>query len=560
MTRTVRILLSAILLLIVLAVPAFANTAVRVVTGITSVSLGLTAGVNESYALNARLSDGSAADGMTYHSTNESVVTVSEDGVLTAHMFGAARVIVGCPQAKSATVTVKVSKIRAKSLKLNKSKATLTAHRSGLQLIGTVKPATVDTDAVSWTSSVPSVATVDETGYVTPLKAGKTVITCRTTDGSGLKRKCTVTVKALVPSSVAVTPESVSIAPNSTCQLTAEVAPADADNKNVIWCCSNKNVAAVTSTGLVRGIKSGNATITCKTKSGGKIAKIKVTVGFADSNINVCLIAQENYRGEGLHLPGTIQDAENLKAFFEDMQIGQKSLTVKQHNDLTAGSIINTLNSLAAGTGENDVTILYYTGHGMDSSTSKELRGALVGVDYTGTRGYVTVDTVKSCLDKIPGTVVVILDSCLSGQYITAKTTKVIPATEAQIKAYQEAVIGAFAKSASVLSKGNESLISTSTKSKYKILTACSPLQESYMISTEEDEHVYQSIFTMYLCDSFFFMNKSDKNHNKLISLNEAFQYVKPRVDTLARSYGGKQTVSVWPAKDPFAIYGRLPN
>ncbi len=51
-----------------------------------------------------------------------------------------------------------------------------------------------------WNSSNPKIATVDEDGIVTALKAGKTTITCTTNDGSKLKAKVTVDVKVPVSS------------------------------------------------------------------------------------------------------------------------------------------------------------------------------------------------------------------------------------------------------------------------------------------------------------------------------------------------------------------------
>ena len=54
-------------------------------------------------------------------------------------------------------------------------------------------------EPLSWRSSKPAVASVDETGLVTALSAGKAVITCAATDGSGTKS--TVTIRVLCPAS-----------------------------------------------------------------------------------------------------------------------------------------------------------------------------------------------------------------------------------------------------------------------------------------------------------------------------------------------------------------------
>ena len=61
-------------------------------------------------------------------------------------------------------------------------------------------------------------------------------------------------------------------------QLTATIDPPEAVNQDVEWSTSNKNVATVSSTGLVTAVATGNATITVTTKEGGKTATCEVTV------------------------------------------------------------------------------------------------------------------------------------------------------------------------------------------------------------------------------------------------------------------------------------------
>ena len=63
---------------------------------------------------------------------------------------------------------------------------------------------------------------------------------------------------------VSVSPATASVEAKKTVQLTATVAPADATNKRVTWSSSNTSVATVDSTGKVRGVSQGTATITAK--------------------------------------------------------------------------------------------------------------------------------------------------------------------------------------------------------------------------------------------------------------------------------------------------------
>lgn len=61
-------------------------------------------------------------------------------------------------------------------------------------------------------------------------------------------------------------------------KLKATVNPSDGDNKSVLWESSNKNIITVDSSGNVKAISPGKATVTVKTVDGGKVAKCEVTV------------------------------------------------------------------------------------------------------------------------------------------------------------------------------------------------------------------------------------------------------------------------------------------
>ena len=62
--------------------------------------------------------------------------------------------------------------------------------------------------------------------------------------------------------------------------LKATVTPSALLDKSVIWKSSNTKVATVSSTGKVKGVKAGTATITCISNLTGAKATCKVTVGY----------------------------------------------------------------------------------------------------------------------------------------------------------------------------------------------------------------------------------------------------------------------------------------
>ncbi len=68
--------------------------------------------------------------------------------------------------------------------------------------------------------------------------------------------------------------------------LSASVSPSTATNRTVTWTSSAPGVATVSSTGRVRAVSPGTATITATTENGGKIARCYVTVASAACTVS----------------------------------------------------------------------------------------------------------------------------------------------------------------------------------------------------------------------------------------------------------------------------------
>ena len=145
------------------------------------------------------------------------------------------------------------------------------------QLVATVLPAGEGVDrAVTWTSSDPSVATVDENGLVKYVKPGYCTIVCKTTDGAYIAT-CNFIISIPVEQiKLDYTDEIMSI--GSTLRITAEVLPVTATNRTVVWESSNTNVCIVDSNGLVEAVGTGSCTILCKSLDGNYTAMCNIYV------------------------------------------------------------------------------------------------------------------------------------------------------------------------------------------------------------------------------------------------------------------------------------------
>jgi uncharacterized protein YjdB len=79
-------------------------------------------------------------------------------------------------------------------------------------------------------------------------------------------------------SNVEVLPATVTLHEGNTLQLTTEISPWDASNRNIVWTSDNTSVATVSTTGLVTAVAIGTANITATTVDGAKTASSVVTV------------------------------------------------------------------------------------------------------------------------------------------------------------------------------------------------------------------------------------------------------------------------------------------
>ncbi len=239
--------------------------------------------------LSATILPSSATDQeLTWTSSKKSVATVSQTGKVTAKKAGKAVITAKAKDGSgvSAKCVITVSPVLVTGLEMSKSSASISLRQSKLktlQLSVSVTPAIASNQAVTWKSSKKAVATVNSQGLVTAKKAGKTVITATAKDGSGVKARCTITVRPYLVTKLKMNKSAATIyAGNSsknTVRLRVSVTPAKASYKKIAWKSSRKSVATVNSNGLVTAKKAGKTVITAKAKDGsGKTARCTITV------------------------------------------------------------------------------------------------------------------------------------------------------------------------------------------------------------------------------------------------------------------------------------------
>jgi uncharacterized protein YjdB len=237
--------------------------------------------VGESFQFSATTRDASGGvltgRQVTWSSNNESVVTVSASGLATALAPGGA-IVTATSEGKSSPASVTVAAIPVASVVVQPTTQALvegqTAQIRAQPMDVTGKPLTGR--VVLWSTSNAAVATVTSTGVVTAQAPGNAVITATSEGKSGTSA---VTVAALPPNAVVITPAQVVVQQGATWQLTAQVLDAQGrvvPNSQVTFSSSDNAIATVSSSGLVSGVAPGKVTISAT--SAGLTGTAQVTV------------------------------------------------------------------------------------------------------------------------------------------------------------------------------------------------------------------------------------------------------------------------------------------
>lgn len=256
-------------------------TGIKVTPDKVTVEKGQTANLNVAY-LPADTTDKKA---VTWKSENENVATVDANGVVTAVAGGTTKIVATAKANDKITAVCEVKvPIHTESIVLNKTeiKDLLKGKTEKLE-VSFVPNNTEDSREVRWTSSDPSVATVDANGTVKALKEGEATITAETVAG-GHKASCTVTVKEIhlnmddVELDEKANPTE--LLKGTTHKIVVKLTENVTDDVTYTYTSLNEDVATVDANGVVKALKAGEAEIKVLVKAGEdeKELTYKVTV------------------------------------------------------------------------------------------------------------------------------------------------------------------------------------------------------------------------------------------------------------------------------------------
>jgi uncharacterized protein YjdB len=221
---------------------------------------------------------------IVFKTSDESIATVSQTGLITAVAEGDALISATPPIGFGATATllvhVKEHVVFTEGIELNVVGEIPEAYYESdqVQLSATILPEDHDYSYLTWSSSDESTATVDENGLVNLIKQGDVTIYASANDGTNVKGSWSTHIYKMInveDISIAAVTDEVCI-DRGAFALNVTYTPADATVGTVVWTSSDESVATV-ERGNVTPTGFGSCTIT-GTAPNGKSASVQVKV------------------------------------------------------------------------------------------------------------------------------------------------------------------------------------------------------------------------------------------------------------------------------------------
>lgn len=244
--------------------------------------------VNQTKKLNIIFTPAEGANtNVTFYSSDDSIVTVDNEGNITGISVGTAMITcisedLGEYRPITCMVTVIQQHLVATDFTIDPLEQTIQVGED-FTILPIFTPAETTNKEVRYQSLDETIATVTEEGVVTGVMAGQTVIQCTAVE-TNLTALCKVTVENAITFSL--NPSSREIAIGKSFTIRKVTNPSNVD-KAATWRTSNSKIASISASGRVTGKKIGSCTITCTLKKYKQSATCRVKVARLRSTLKL---------------------------------------------------------------------------------------------------------------------------------------------------------------------------------------------------------------------------------------------------------------------------------
>lgn len=173
---------------------------------------------------------------------------------------------------------IKVSNITVEGLNITDGGST--------QMTAIVTPNNATNKNVTWSVSNTAIATISMAGNLTAISNGSVKVTATAKDGSGVSGDKTISVSGVTIPPVLVTSIIISgsdITDGQPKQLSVEVLPENANNKEVTWTVSDSGIAEISTNGLLTPKANGSVVVTATSTDGSGVSN-EITIHISGLN------------------------------------------------------------------------------------------------------------------------------------------------------------------------------------------------------------------------------------------------------------------------------------
>lgn len=240
----------------------------------TDKSLSLKTGIYTTTGL--RISPDDAEFEVTYSSSDETIATVDEKGIVTAHKMGEATITVESGGLIS-TLKVNVQPNAITTLEINGDNKLNVQESKQLSILS--KPISANETEFVWQTSDDTILTVDSNGKITGIAEGTAIITLKD-NVSELTAEKEITVEAEIAlQRLTFDSSAMNLEVGVSATLSPQFQPKNIANKQLTFESSDAEVVSVDENGKIIGVSQGTAIVTATyTANTDFTAEIEVTV------------------------------------------------------------------------------------------------------------------------------------------------------------------------------------------------------------------------------------------------------------------------------------------